>query len=884
MGIAISSVAQFEMELQRAKVLQHDLIKSYVRLPDLQQKRMVEFAHSIGVPVASHEIYPAAFIGADNTEHTGATSRRGYSPKIATLQRSYEDVIQLFGKSGRILCPMISGGGARKLFETEPELKNDPRFRLYPEWIQRQVAAQPNTGNPGGGGDPAGGSGKMVMDAMRAGALIVAGTDTPNAINLHGELMAYTQAGMTPYEALKAATVNPAQALGLDAGTIDAGKLADLVFVDGDPLVNIANAHKVRRVIANGRLYELTIWARVGGADEQRGMVSGLDELSVDERQMLEETERFACGQLYPLAARMDTEEWWPDDLFPQLGAAGYLGITVPEAYGGVGADLFASGLVLEAFSRWNHAIALSWVAHENLCLNNLYRNGTEEQRRRFLPGLCSGTAIGALALTEPGAGSDAIGSMRSTARRDGDVYVLNGTKMFITNGPVADVFIVYARIHGGDDPRRVVALIVEKGCPGFTVAQKLRKMGFRGSQTAELVFQDCRVPGENVLGGADGGLVVMMGGLDLERAMISPICLGIAERALPLSLEHAKARAVWPAIANFQMIRAKLMTYVWVETMRPASPTGAATRSDVEIGESGRGRFTAERRVVMYASESLNKVLNEALQIPGGGYIWSRDQSTHRANKLLEIGAGTTEIGVDHQPGAVESTSLARRGVTSFGLAGEDTKSCHEITKGASVLRRGVTAFLRTGAMHRVGPAIVFELCLAVAATNEANVAEILSTIGFKRLNFRCVARGDRVHPVKPDVPAIRHGVSQRDVHDAGAFPVPSPPCCRMEAPEVLGPPRAQMIGNRAFDFLNQSGPGNRHRAARLHEFGEVVQVQVVRPEVGERINAHDSVEEVRGEGGDQHRMDRNTPSIRRRPGCAGCSRGADPKVGAQT
>jgi hypothetical protein len=257
MGIAISSVAQFEMELQRAKVLQHDLIKSYVRLPDLQQKRMVEFAHSIGVPVASHEIYPAAFVGADNTEHTGATSRRGYSPKIATLQRSYEDVVQLFGKSGRILCPMISGGGARVLFTNEPELKADPRFKLYPAWIQAQVAQQPMPANFGGGGDPAGGSGKMVVDIMRAGGLIVAGTDTPNAVNLHGELMSYTLAGMTNFEALQAATVNPARALGLDAGTIEAGKLADLVMVDGDPLANIANTHKVRRVIANGRLFEM---------------------------------------------------------------------------------------------------------------------------------------------------------------------------------------------------------------------------------------------------------------------------------------------------------------------------------------------------------------------------------------------------------------------------------------------------------------------------------------------------------------------------------------------------------------------------------------------------------------------------------------------------
>jgi imidazolonepropionase-like amidohydrolase len=256
MGIAISSVAQFEMELQRAKVLQHDLIKSYVRLPDLQQKRMVEFAHSIGVPVATHEIYPAAFVGVDNTEHTAATSRRGYSPKIATMQRSYEDVVQLFGKSQRILCPMISGGGARKIFETEPELKNDPRFKLYPAWIQAQVAAQPSAG-PAGGPDPAGGSGKMVMDIMRAGGLIVAGTDTPNAVNLHGELMAYTLAGMTTFEALKAATVNPAKALALDAGTIEAGKLADLVMVEGDPLADIRNAHKVRRVIANGRVYEM---------------------------------------------------------------------------------------------------------------------------------------------------------------------------------------------------------------------------------------------------------------------------------------------------------------------------------------------------------------------------------------------------------------------------------------------------------------------------------------------------------------------------------------------------------------------------------------------------------------------------------------------------
>jgi imidazolonepropionase-like amidohydrolase len=245
------------MELQRAKVLQHDLIKSYVRLPDLQQRRMVEFAHSIGVPVATHEIYPAAYVGVDNTEHTAATSRRGYSPKQATQQRSYEDVIQLFGKSGRILCPMISPAGTRRLLEREPDLANDPRLKLYPQWIQEQMVSR-QMSSFAALVDPTAGSGRMVMDIMHAGGLIVAGTDTPNALNLHGELMAYTMAGMTPYEALKAATVNPAQALGVDTGTIEAGKLADLVMVDGDPLADIANAHKVRRVIANGRVYEMS--------------------------------------------------------------------------------------------------------------------------------------------------------------------------------------------------------------------------------------------------------------------------------------------------------------------------------------------------------------------------------------------------------------------------------------------------------------------------------------------------------------------------------------------------------------------------------------------------------------------------------------------------
>jgi isovaleryl-CoA dehydrogenase len=382
-------------------------------------------------------------------------------------------------------------------------------------------------------------------------------------------------------------------------------------------------------------------------------------ELTAEEQQILDETDRFARGELYPLAPRMDRDEWWPPDLFPRLGAAGYLGVAVPEPYGGVGSGLFASGLVLQAIARWNHAVAISWVAHDNLCLDSVYRNGTEDQRRRYVPGLCAGTSVGALALTEPGAGSDAIGSMRSTARRDGDGYILDGTKLYITNASIADLFIVYARMESDDEDekdvrsagaRRVGAFLVEKAFPGVSVAQKLSKMGFRGSQTGEVVFERCRVPAANVLGGERGGMAVLMGGLDIERAMIAPMCLGIAERALALSVDYAKTRHQFgKPIGAFQMIRAKLADmYVWVETMRSFTYRVLREAARVEAGGGGRGeihKLTAAS--VMYAAETLNKVLNDAVQIQGGnGYIWESEiNRLYRANKLAEIGAGTTEV-----------------------------------------------------------------------------------------------------------------------------------------------------------------------------------------------------------------------------------------------
>jgi isovaleryl-CoA dehydrogenase len=373
--------------------------------------------------------------------------------------------------------------------------------------------------------------------------------------------------------------------------------------------------------------------------------------LSDDETNILAQSDRFARAELYPLAKRMDDEEWWPTAVFPLMGRNGYFGITAPPEVGGSGADLFTSGLILQAFSRWNHALALSWVSHENLCLHNILRNASPEQINKYVPKMCRGESIGALGLTEPGAGSDALGSMRTTATLDGDHYKLNGSKIYITNGPVADVLLVYAKTDPQLGSKGISAFIVESGFPGFKVAQKLVKMGFRGSQTAELVFENCRVPVANRIGEENTGVKVLMSGLDLERAMISPICLGIAERALELSMDHARTREQFKKpIASFQMVQDKLAKmYVWVESMRLFTYQALRAASAVgDHGEAGRGdihKITAAS--VMMTAETLNLVLNEAVQIHGGtGYIWESEiNRLYRSIKLLEIGAGTTEV-----------------------------------------------------------------------------------------------------------------------------------------------------------------------------------------------------------------------------------------------
>ena len=372
--------------------------------------------------------------------------------------------------------------------------------------------------------------------------------------------------------------------------------------------------------------------------------------LSEDQEAILEAADQYAREQLAPLARRMDDEEWWPDEEFRALGAAGYLGITVPPELGGAGLDLFASGLVLQAFSRWNYALGLSWVAHENLCMNNILRNASPEQIKKYVPGLNDGSLIGCLGLTEPGAGSDALGSMAATAVLDGDDYILNGRKLYITNGPVADICLLYAKTDRDRGAHGITAFIVEMDTPGCTVAQKMIKMGFRGSQTAELAFDDCRVPAANVVGEVNQGVKCVMSGLDLERAVIAPIAVGMAERALDLSIAHAKERKQFDEpIANFQMIQSRLAEMsVLVDTMKVYNYHVLAALNDLPPGEGGRGeahRLSAAS--VMYCADSLNKVLDHASQVHGGvAYIWETEiNRLYRGIKLLEIGAGTTEV-----------------------------------------------------------------------------------------------------------------------------------------------------------------------------------------------------------------------------------------------
>ena len=372
--------------------------------------------------------------------------------------------------------------------------------------------------------------------------------------------------------------------------------------------------------------------------------------LTADQQHLFEQADTFGRRELAPLAARMDDDEWWPPDLMASLGRQGMLGATIGPEYGGAGMSLLEAGLVVQAFARWNPAVALSLLAHDNLCANNIYVNANEALRQRYLPQLCSGQWVGCLGLTEPGAGSDALGSMRTRAVRDGDVYRITGSKLYITNGPIADVCLLYAKSIPDRGSKGITAFVVDTATPGFQVAQKLVKMGFRGSQTAELVFDDMVVPVANIVGEEHEGHRVVMSGLDLERAAVSSISVGIAERALQLAVEFAKTREQFGRpIGQFQMVQSLIAEmYVDVQAARMMSWQSLDECSHVDPAQAGRGDIHASTAAaVMFCADACNRVLDRAVQVHGGtGYIWETEiNRLFRTIKLLEIGAGTTEV-----------------------------------------------------------------------------------------------------------------------------------------------------------------------------------------------------------------------------------------------
>lgn len=362
-----------------------------------------------------------------------------------------------------------------------------------------------------------------------------------------------------------------------------------------------------------------------------------------DTAEMIRDTVRsFASDELAPRAAEIDATDTFPADMWKKMGDLGLLGITVEEEWGGSGLGYVEHCIAMEEISRASASVGLSYGAHSNLCVNQVRRWANDTQKAKYLPKLVSGEHVGALAMSEPGAGSDVVG-MRLKAEKKGDHYVLNGSKMWITNGPSADVIVVYAKTDPGANSRGITAFLIEKGMKGFSISQKLDKLGMRGSETGELVFEDCEVPEENIMGPLNGGVTVLMSGLDYERAVLAAGPIGIMQACMDVVLPYVHERKQFNReIGSFQLVQGKLADmYVRMNASR------AYVYEVAKICDRGEKARKDAAGAILFAAEAATQSALDAIQLLGGnGYI--NEYPTGRLlrdAKLYEIGAGTSEI-----------------------------------------------------------------------------------------------------------------------------------------------------------------------------------------------------------------------------------------------
>ena len=365
-------------------------------------------------------------------------------------------------------------------------------------------------------------------------------------------------------------------------------------------------------------------------------------DLGEDIEMLREAVYQFARAEIAPRAAQIDRDNRFPEDLWMKMGDLGLLGITVEEEYGGSNLGYLAHCVAMEEISRASGAVGLSYGAHSNLCVNQIRKNGSEEQKRKYLPRLCSGEHVGALAMSEPGAGSDVV-SMGLKAVRDGDDFVLNGSKMWITNGPEASVYVIYAKTDPGAGSRGITAFIVERGAEGFHQGEKLDKLGMRGSNTCQLFFEDVRVPAANILGEQNGGVRVLMSGLDFERTVLAAGPVGIMQNCLDIVEPYLHERKQFGrSIGEFQLMQGKIADMYTTLSACRAYLYAVASNCD-----RGREKRKDAAGVILYTSERATQMALEAIQCLGGnGYI--NDYPAGRLlrdAKLYEIGAGTSEI-----------------------------------------------------------------------------------------------------------------------------------------------------------------------------------------------------------------------------------------------